>query len=236
MKAMILAAGRGERMRPLTDRLPKPLLAVAGKPLIYFHLEKLAQAGVTDVVINTAWLAEHLVAAIGTGAAWGLHVHWSHEPEGGLETAGGIIQALPWLTGATTSHAHLVEQQPFWVVNGDIWTDFDFNQLPRQLAGHLGHLVMVDNPSHHPEGDFSLTTTGLVTTAAKQVPRLTFSGVSVLSPALFAGYGQGRLALRPLFEQAISNQQLTGQHHQGCWTDVGTPERLARLNATLVAR
>lgn len=224
MKAMILAAGRGERMRPLTDITPKPLLTAGGKPLIFWHLEKLASAGITEVVINTAWLGEKLEAAIGTGAQWGIRVHWSPEPSGGLETAGGIIQALP-----------LLGESPFWVINGDIWTDFDFLLLPKSLTSAagpvpLGHLVLVDNPAHHKLGDFGLDLNNKV---VAQTPLLTFSGISVLHPQLFANCNVERLALRPLFEQAMSNGQLTGRHFKGRWTDVGTPDRLHVLNQHL---
>lgn len=226
MKAMILAAGRGERMRPLTDTTPKPLLKAGGKPLVVWHLEKLAQAGITHVVINTAWLGAKLEAAIGNGAQWGLQVCWSPEPAGGLETAGGIIQALP-----------LLGDEPFWVINGDIWTNFDFYELPKTLSKDnlatsdpLGHLVLVDNPAHHKRGDFSLDLNNKVIT---QGSPLTFSGISVLHPQLFSGYPAERLALRPLFEQAISNGQLTGRHFKGFWTDVGTPDRLHALNQYL---
>lgn len=217
MKAMILAAGRGERMRPLTDNTPKPLLEVQGKPLIFWHLEKLARAGVSDVVINTAWLGAALENAIGNGAQWGVQVHWSREPSGGLETAGGIIQALPLLGNA-----------PFWVINGDIWTDFDFNLLPPTLAEEqLGHLVLVANPPHNERGDFGLAADSKIVAFE---PRYTFSGMSMLHPKLFTGHAPGRLALRPLFEQAISHSLLTGQLHHGLWTDVGTPARLLGLN------
>jgi len=219
MKAMILAAGRGERMRPLTDTCPKPLLSVAGTPLIVWHLQKLARMGVQEVVINTAWLGQHLVEAIGTGAAWGVKVHWSHEPAGGLETAGGIIQALP-----------LLGEEPFIVVNGDIWTDYEFALLPRTLGNALGHLVLVANPAHHPEGDFNLTRDGYIHTEGI---KHTFSGVSVLHPALFSGLTHGRSPLRPVFERAISHGQLSGEFYAGKWTDVGTPERLALLEREL---
>lgn len=227
MKAMILAAGRGERMRPLTDRTPKPLLKAGGKPLVFWHLEKLASAGITDVVINTAWLGAELEAAIGTGSEWGLQVHWSPEPSGGLETAGGIIHALP-----------LLGESPFWVINGDIWTDFDFLLLPKSLTSAagpepLGHLVLVDNPAHNVLGDFGLDLNNNVIT---QGAKLTFSGISVLHPKLFANYKAERLALRPLFEQAIGNGQLTGRHFKGRWTDVGTPGRLHVLNQHLQER
>ncbi|RUO30170.1 N-acetylmuramate alpha-1-phosphate uridylyltransferase MurU [Aliidiomarina sanyensis] len=222
MRAMILAAGRGKRMRPLTDHTPKPLLSVGGMPLLAWHLEKLRNAGVTDIVINTAWLGAQLEAYFGDGAEFGVSIRWSHEPPGGLETAGGIIQALPLLTDGLSS------EQPFWVINGDIWTDYDMNRLPRDLRGDLAHLVLVDNPKHHPHGDFALRGQRVVAE-----PGLTFSGVSVLSPELFAGVAVDFLPLRPFFERAIAQGRVAGEHHVGHWTDVGTPERLARLEEEL---
>ncbi|RUO36185.1 mannose-1-phosphate guanylyltransferase [Aliidiomarina shirensis] len=213
MRAMILAAGRGERMRPLTDHTPKPLLQVAGKALIVWHLENLKRAGIEQVVINTAWLPEKFEQALGDGSDYGVEITWSKEPEGGLETAGGIINALP----------HLGEE-PFILVNGDIWCDFDFRYLPQHISG-LGHLVMVDNPEHHPSGDFSIHH-GRV----ENTPGLTFSGISVLSPKLFDGAEVGFLKLRPFFEKAMNKHSLTGEHYTGFWTDVGTPKRLTQLS------
>lgn len=218
MKAMILAAGRGERMRPLTDHTPKPLLKVAGKELIVWHLQNLKRAGIEQVVINTAWLPEQFEQALGDGRDFGVQITWSREPAGGLETAGGIINALPHLGS-----------EPFVLVNGDIWCDFDFRNLPKAISGH-GHLIMVDNPGHNPDGDFSLQE-GYV----RRQPELTFSGISVLHPALFTGSDGGFLKLRPFFEQAIAHNSLTGEHYTGFWTDVGTPERLAILDDFLSA-
>lgn len=221
--AMILAAGRGKRMRPLTDHQPKPLLPVAGVPLIFYHLRKLADAGVQHVVINHAWCGDKLQAAIGDGEAFGVHVHWSAEPAGGLETAGGIIRALPLLGGAD-----------FIVVNGDVWSDYDYAALPRLSNQQLGHLVLVDNPSHHPTGDFSLAGTA-VELAAEGRECLTFAGISVLSSALFDGYPDEVLKLRPFFERAIQQQRLHGEYFAGAWCDVGTPARLAQLDQQLRA-
>ncbi|EGN75265.1 Nucleoside-diphosphate-sugar pyrophosphorylase family protein [Idiomarina sp. A28L] len=218
MRAMILAAGRGERMRPLTDHTPKPLLKVAGKPLIVWHLENLKRAGIEQVVINTAWLPEQFEQALGDGSNYGVQITYSKEPEGGLETAGGVINALP----------HLGDE-PFVLVNGDIWCDFDFRNLPKSIT-ELGHLVMVDNPEHHPSGDFSIRDSFI-----KSTPALTFSGISILHPKLFAGAEVGFLKLRPFFEQAINKHSLTGEHYQGFWTDVGTPERLAQLSSFLAS-
>ncbi|RUO31048.1 N-acetylmuramate alpha-1-phosphate uridylyltransferase MurU [Aliidiomarina soli] len=219
MRAMILAAGRGSRMRPLTDQLPKPLLTAAGTPLIDYHLHKLAKAGVTDVVINHAWLGQQLEAHIGDGSRFGVSVAWSPEPAGGLETAGGIIRALPMLGDG-----------PFIVVNGDVWSDIDYHELPTQLGDAHGHLVLVENPAHHSEGDFALSD-GRIN--LETTPRYTFSGVSVISPQLFAGFDEGFLKLRPVFEQAINGGLLTGRLHQGYWCDVGTPQRLAELDRYL---
>ncbi|WP_194757074.1 N-acetylmuramate alpha-1-phosphate uridylyltransferase MurU [Aliidiomarina indica] len=221
MRAMILAAGRGTRMRPLTDNMPKPLLKVAGKPLLEWHLQKLVAAGMHEIVINTAWLGEQLESYFGDGSRWGAQILWSHEPEGGLETAGGIIQALPLLQEGAPD-------QPFAVINGDIFTDYDFTQLPTTLQSKLGHLVLVENPEHHPQGDFDLSSGYLI-----DQPRYTFSGISVLSPQLFAGAAPGFHKLRPFFTRAMTNQKLTGELYHGVWTDVGTPQRLTQLNQEL---
>lgn len=220
MKAMILAAGRGERMRPLTDRTPKPLLAVAGEPMIVRTLRALQRAGVSEVVVNVAHLGAQIEAALGTGAAWGLHITYSREAEA-LETAGGIAQALPALGVA-----------PFIVVNGDIVTDYDFTRLtPGLAAGHRAHLVLVDNPAHHPRGDFVLRE-GRV--ADDGEPRLTYSGIGLYHPDLFAGVTRGaKAALAPLLRAAMANGAVSGEHHRGLWTDVGTPQRLDEVDALL---
>lgn len=215
MKAMILAAGRGERMRPLTDHTPKPLLRVAGKPLIVHHLEALRAAGFTDLVINTGHLGEQLPARLGDGRQWGVRIAWSPEPPDALETGGGIFNALP-LLGA----------KPFLVVNSDIWTDYPFARLPATLT-KLAHLVLVDNPPHHPEGDFALADSGGVTETG--APRLTFSGISVLRPELFNGCAPGRFPLGPLLRRAMAKGQVSGERHTGDWRDIGTPQRLAEL-------
>jgi N-acetyl-alpha-D-muramate 1-phosphate uridylyltransferase len=215
MKAMILAAGRGERLRPLTDHTPKPLLEVRGKPLIIWHLEALARAGVREVVVNLAWLGPLIRSALGSGERFGLKVHYSEEPAGALETGGGIFQALP-LLGAG----------PFIVVNGDIHTDFDFAGL--QLAGHsLAHLMLVPNPVQHPRGDFALAGCDLNETGET---RLTYSGIGLYRPELFAACAPGRFPLLPLLRQAIAAGRLQGERYEGHWTDVGTAERLAALN------
>ncbi|MFM2289751.1 MAG: hypothetical protein RL684_2894, partial [Pseudomonadota bacterium] len=211
MKAMLLAAGRGERLRPLTDRTPKPLLEVRGEPLIGWHLRALARAGVHEVVINLAWLGGQIRARIGDGERYGLAVQYSSEPEGALETGGGIFQALP-----------LLGPGPFLVVNGDTYTDIDFARLAI-APGELAHLVLVPNPAHHPRGDFALRD-GLV--QAEGGPRLTYSGVGVYRPELFAGCQPGRFPLLPLLQKAIAARALGGELHHGAWTDVGTVERL----------
>ncbi|MDS4022108.1 MAG: nucleotidyltransferase family protein [Candidatus Competibacter sp.] len=219
MKAMILAAGRGERMRPLTDHTPKPLLPVAGRPLIVHHLEALRAAGIRELVINTGHLGERLPAALGDGGTWGMRIAWSREPPDALETGGGIFQALP-----------LLGPEPFLVVNGDVWTDYPFARLPVTPAG-LAHLVLVGNPPHHPQGDFALAADGRL--AESGGVRLTFSGISVLRPELFAGCAPGRFPLGPLLRRAIAAGRASGERHDGSWRDIGTPQRLAELDRDL---
>lgn len=220
MKAMILAAGRGERMRPLTDRLPKPLLLVAGKPLIQWHIEALQRAGFTEIVINHAWLGQQIEQTLGNGAAFGVSIVYSAEGESGLETGGGIYRALPLLS-APESDA------PFLVINADVVTDVDFSRLPRQISG-LAHLVLVPNPAHHPQGDFVLQG-GKVTAAGE--PRLTFSGIGIYRPGLFAHCSPGVFPLAPLLCQAMQQGQVSGEYHPGVWLDVGTPARLSLAEA-----
>lgn len=217
MKAMILAAGLGKRMRPLTDQCPKPLLPVAGKPLIVHHLERLREAGIDEVVINVSYRAEQIIDAIGNGSAFGLHIHWSRETTP-LETGGGIQQALPQLG-----------ESPFLLINGDVWCE----ALPSQHAlkgDDLAHLVLVDNPSHHHDGDFGLMAGRVNQTSTE---RLTYSGISMIHPALLAGQPQGAFALAPLLRTAIDNSQVSGERYKGHWVDVGTPERLAALESQL---
>ncbi|MBS0387399.1 MAG: nucleotidyltransferase family protein [Proteobacteria bacterium] len=216
MRAMVLAAGRGERLRPLTDDTPKPLLAVRGKPLIVWHLEALARAGVRDAVINVSWRGAQLRRALGDGGQFGLRIHYSDESALALEVGGGIFNALP-LLGAG----------PFLVVNGDTFTDIDFARL-RIGADALAHLVLVPNPDHHPQGDFALRD-GAV--AATGEPRLTYAGIGVFRPELFANCTPGRFPLLPLLQAAIAQRRLSGERHDGAWTDVGTAARLAALNA-----
>ncbi|PWV62346.1 N-acetylmuramate alpha-1-phosphate uridylyltransferase MurU [Plasticicumulans acidivorans] len=223
MKAMILAAGRGERMRPLTDTLPKPLLTVGGRALIEYHLERLAAAGFTDIVINLGHLGEQIPAYLGDGARYGVRIAYSPEPPGALETGGGIHHALPLLGTA-----------PFLLVNGDVWTDLPFGGLRTLLAaGDLAHLLLVDNPPQHPQGDFVLLD-GRV--QAEGAARLTYSGIAVLQPPLFAGCTPGRFSLVPLLRAAMACGQVGGSHYRGDWRDIGTRERLAALDAELRAR
>ena len=222
MKAMILAAGKGERLRPLTLHTPKPLVRVGGVPLIEYHLRGLAAAGFSEVVINHAWLGQQIEDHLGEGAQFGLTIRYSAEAEP-LETGGGIFQALP-----------LLGDQPFVLINGDIFTDYPFAELRRPLKG-LAHLVLVDNPEHHQIGDFALAD-GQVTDAREGQPSLTYSGIAVLSPALFNGCQAGAFKLAPLLRQAMARGQVSGEHYAGCWVDVGTHERLAQVEQLLGAR
>ena len=223
--ALILAAGRGERLRPLTDHTPKPLLLVRGKPLIEWHLLALAAGGVRDVVINTAWLEAQFPAALGDGSRFGLTLHYSHEGRdhgGALETAGGIAKALPLLDDS------------FWVVSGDVFLPgFVFDPLHRQRfaqGNRLGHLWLVPNAPHHPQGDFGISADGLAVANAQQ--RFTWASVGLFKAALFEGVTPGtRMPLRPLLNDAIARQRLGAERWHGGWTDVGTAERLASLNA-----
>lgn len=214
MKAMILAAGRGERMRPLTDNVPKPLLVARGRPLIEHHFAALGAAGITQLVINLGWLGDKVRAHIGDGSRFGASVEYSDEGYPPLETGGGIHRALP-LLGA----------EPFWLVNGDVWCSYRFSS--RSLAaGVLAHLVLVPNPPQHPAGDFALEA-GLV--AADGPRRLTYSGMAVIHPLLFAGCESGRFPLAPLLRAAAARRAVTGEIFTGEWSDIGTPERLAAL-------
>lgn len=222
MKAMILAAGKGERMRPLTLHTPKPLLPVAGQPLIEYHLRALAAAGFTEVVINHAWLGQQIEEHLGDGSRFGLSIRYSPEGEP-LETGGGILKALP-----------LLGEGPFLLVNGDVWTDYDLARLRAPLPG-LAHLVLVDNPGHHGRGDFRLQGTQVVD--GDDAPgTLTFSGLSVLHPALFDGCQPGAFKLAPLLRQAMAAGQVSGEHYLGRWVDVGTQERLAEVERLIGER
>jgi MurNAc alpha-1-phosphate uridylyltransferase len=218
MKAMILAAGRGERMRPLTDHTPKPLLLVGGKPLIVWHIERLAKAGFKEIVINHAHLGSQIESMLKDGSLWGVSIQYSPEASA-LETAGGIANALP-----------LIGSDPFLVVNGDVFTEIDFASLVLN-ADDLAHLVMVDNPPQHPQGDFALIGDRLMVDG---ISKLTFSGVGVYHPNLFVSVKPGEAAkLAPLLKDAMNKGLVTGQYHQGLWHDIGTPERLNALDKQL---
>ena len=224
MKAMILAAGEGRRLRPLTETIPKPLLPVGGKPLLEWHIERLVSAGYREIVVNAAYLGDQIVAFVEDGSAWGASISVSVEPEP-LETAGGIIKALP-----------LLGEDPFLLVNGDVFTDFPFERLRGfSPEAHGGHLVMVPNPAQHPNGDFSLEIgcDGPSRVHQKHAESLTYSGIAVLQGALFEGAQLGKQPLRPFLDRAISKGVLTGEAWLGLWEDVGTPERLAQLDAAL---
>ena len=223
MKAMILAAGRGERLRPLTDAVPKALVAVGGKPLVARHLERLAAAGFRDVVMNVSHLAEQVVAWLGDGSAFGLHISYSRE-EVPLETAGGLARARA-----------LLGEAAFLLVNADVLCELDFAPLrTRPLGSALAHLVLVPNPGHRAGGDFSLAAGRIGNDAA---PRYTYAGIAVVSPGLFAGVEPGtRAPLAPLLRAAADRGQLSGELYEGLWRDVGTAERLAELEAMMVAR
>ena len=219
MKAFILAAGRGERMRPLTDTTPKPLLIAGGKPLIVWHLERLAASGFREVIINHAHLGPQIEMALGNGQQFGLDIRYSPEPPGALETAGGIANALP-----------LLGRESFLVVNGDIWCDWDFRRA-RALTGRQAHLVFVDNPPQHASGDFCLDGETVRYASSGIGPALTYAGTGVFSPQFFETVPAGTvMKMRPLLDAAIACGSVTGERHAGRWVDVGTPERLAELD------
>ncbi len=220
MKAMVLAAGRGERLRPLTDRIPKPLVEVRGEPLIVRHLKALRRAGITDVVVNLSWLGDQLRAALGDGAAFGLSIKYSEEGPVPLETGGGILRALAELTPG-----------PFLVVSGDIWTDFDFAHLSLP-AGSLAHLVLIPNPPHVPNGDFGLAG-GRVVARADAAQRYTYGNIGLYTQEFFRGCDEARFPLIQPLNRALAAGRLTGELYTGRWCDVGTPERLANLEAEL---
>ncbi|MNM54341.1 D-glycero-alpha-D-manno-heptose 1-phosphate guanylyltransferase [compost metagenome] len=221
MKAMILAAGKGERMRPLTLTTPKPLVRAGGVPLIEYHLRALAAAGFTDIVINHAWLGQQIEDYLGDGSRYGVSIQYSAEGEP-LETGGGIFHALP-----------LLGDEAFVVVNGDIWTDYDFSVLHQPING-LAHLVLVSNPPHHPAGDFSLVETRVLD-GQPGAGTLTYSGIAVLHPQLFDGCTEGAFKLAPLLRKAMADGQVTGEQLRGHWVDVGTHERLAEVETLIEA-
>jgi len=219
MRAMILAAGRGERMRPLTDTRPKPLLEVAGKPLIQYHLEALARAGITDVVINLSWQGEVLRSALGDGQRFGLRICYSEEPDGALETGGGMLAALPMLGPG-----------PFLAISGDIWTDFPLESLSRRLAsGDVAHFVLVPNPDFHAQGDFGIESGRLLDRA----PRHTYANIGVVSADFFADRQPGRFPLAPLMFDWIRRGRVSGELYRGRWYNLGTPMQLTQLDAAL---
>ena len=220
MFAMILAAGRGERMRPLTDKLPKPLLAVNNKPLIEYHLEKLQRTSIKNIAINHAWLGHLIPQTLGNGDRWELNINYSDEGDNALETAGGINKVL-----ATKDDDYIV------VINGDIWTDFDFSSLPTSLPlGVMAHLILVNNPEQHPEGDFALGNQWLQNDGKE---KFTFSGIAVYHRQFFESITDKISALGPVIRQHIDSQQVTGELYQGQWFDIGTPQRLNALNEML---
>jgi MurNAc alpha-1-phosphate uridylyltransferase len=216
MKAMILAAGRGERMRPLTDSIPKPLLLAAGKPIIQYTIERLVSAGFTEIVINIAHLGQQIKKTFGNGHHIGASIIYSDEGETALETAGGIINALP-----------LLGDDPFLVVNGDIANDYDFSRLLNQHCD-LAHLVLIPNPEHHPEGDFHLSNNQQLSVSG--LPTLTFSGIGIYNPELFCNTALGKIKLAHLLRQAMSMNRVSGEKFNGFWIDIGTPERLEDLD------
>ncbi|PLW81061.1 mannose-1-phosphate guanylyltransferase [Kineobactrum sediminis] len=230
MKVMILAAGRGERMQPLTGHTPKPLLQAGGRPLIEYHILALAALGLRDLVVNVSHLAEQLMTWCGDGSRWGVRISYSHEPEP-LETAGGIQRALP-----------LLGNSPFLVINGDIWLDYASSVHPlaglmsqRLLTAGRAHLLLVDNPPQHALGDFCLTGGGAVAARSVEAHGLTYAGAGVYTPQFFATMAPGKLPLRPLLDAAIVEGRLSGEYFNGNWMDIGTPERLRELDARLRA-
>lgn len=235
-KALIFAAGLGERMRPLTERTPKPLLVVGGKPLIVWHIERLAAAGVRTIVINTSWLAEQFPQTLGDGRDWNVRLVYSYEGATPLETGGGMLHALPHLQTDANP------EQPFIAVNGDVWCDADFSALPNDPRGDA-HLVLVENPLQHPQGDFVLAPDGGVQPDGDA--KLTFSGIGIYRPSILShwrssiGSADGahdtppRFKLAPVLRAAMARGGVTGAYHAGRWTDIGTPERLAQLRTTL---
>lgn len=221
MKAMILAAGHGTRMRPLTDHTPKPLLKAGGKPLIVWQIEKLKKAGFKDIVINIAWQGEQIPAALGDGTKFGVNIAYSNEQhEGALETAGGIIKALP-----------VLGDKPFLVVNGDVWCDYPLKSQSPLSTDDLAHLILVNNPPHNPQGDFALNDNRVYESGEK---KYTFSGIAYYSPGLFNKLPPGKRPLAPLLRQAMKKGNVSGEFYSGDWRDIGTPERLKQLDKELL--
>ena len=223
-QAMILAAGKGTRLRPLTLETPKPLVEVGGQPLIVWHIKALQAAGVTDITINASWLADKLMTSLGDGTQYGVNLHWSVEDDEPLETAGGIFQALQ--TGK-------LKDAPFILVNSDVWTTYDFTKLQNYKLGNdqLAHLLLIDNPTHNSGGDFAINNGLASEQAVAEADKFTFAGISVMSPQLVDGLVQGHpAALAPLLKQAMMKFQITAEVIKDNWIDVGTPERLEQVN------
>jgi N-acetyl-alpha-D-muramate 1-phosphate uridylyltransferase len=214
-KVMLLAAGRGVRLRPITDTTPKPLVKINGKTLIEYHLENCAHAGYTDIVINLAHLGHKIKQYLGDGSRWGVKLSYSPEPEGGLETGGGIVNALP-----------LLGNEPFITINADIYSQFNLALLPNALK-HMAHLILVNNPNHNVYGDFNLNEAGLID---GQKPSYTFSGIACYHPSLFNALSPGRFSVVPIIRENAAKNQVTGELYQGDWFDIGTKERLAEAN------
>ncbi|HFC30116.1 MAG TPA: nucleotidyltransferase family protein [Oceanospirillales bacterium] len=221
MRALILAAGKGERMRPLTLFKPKPLLEVCGIPLIEYHIINLKKAGFKQIVVNVSWLAQQIMQRLGNGSQFGVEIRYSYEGEKPLETGGGMLKALP-----------LLNNEAFLVVNGDIFTDFDFSEISIQ-DDKLAHLVLVKNPAHNPNGDFALTEDNLLTNNNSQ-QKLTYSGIGIYHPKLFKEAQAGKFSVIPLVKQAIAKNLVSGQIHQQQWDDIGTIERLTAINNELI--
>jgi MurNAc alpha-1-phosphate uridylyltransferase len=220
MRAMILAAGRGERMRPLTDTTPKPLLTIGGKPMIQYHIEALAAAGMREIVVNLAWLGARISDALGDGSRFGVNIHYSDEGDTALETGGGIFKALPWLAGASGN-------DPFVVVSGDVWTEYPFGACANKLAPmDVAHLVVVPNPDFHTRGDFGLANGRLVDAGE----RYTYANIGVFRPEFFAGCGPGKFPVGPMMFEWIRKGRVSGELYRGGWHNVGTPEQLRQLD------
>lgn len=220
MRAMILAAGRGERMRPLTDHTPKPLLTVAGKPMIQYHIEALAAAGVREIVINLAWLGPQIRAALGEGSQFGVHLHYSDEGDAALETGGGVFKVLPFLAGPSGT-------DPFLVVSGDVWTEYPLGDAMKKLsAGDMAHFVVVPNPDFHARGDFGLAGDRLTDSGE----RYTYANIGVMRPEFFAGSSPGKFPLAPLMFDWIRKGRVSGELFRGVWHNVGTPQQLQQID------
>ena len=220
MRAMILAAGRGERMRPLTDRTPKPLLTVAGKPMIQYHIEALAAAGMREIVINLAWLGQQIRAAIGDGSQFGVRIHYSDEGDAALETGGGVFKALPFLAGPSGT-------EPFAVVSGDVWTEYPLGDVGSKLSDtDIAHFVVVPNPDFHARGDFGLVD-GRLTDSGE---RYTYANIGVIRPEFFAGCRPGKFPLAPLMFDWIRKNRVSGELFRGVWHNVGTPQQLQQID------